>query len=116
MLGSASSAYQVEGAWNISGKGRSRWDYLVHNVPIVEDGTTGDVASDSYHKYEEDIAVLKELGASHYRFSISWPRILPRGFANEINPEGVQYYNNLIDGLLAEGIEPWVREHSPVSV
>lgn len=110
MFGAASSAYQVEGAWNLSGKGPSRWDYWVHNQPIVQDGSTGDVASDSYHKYAEDIAALKELGANYYRFSISWPRLLPRGFTNEINPDGVRYYNNLIDGLLAEGIEPWVRK------
>ncbi|XP_018565412.1 myrosinase 1 [Anoplophora glabripennis] len=108
LFGAASSAYQVEGAWNESGKGPSRWDYLVHTIPVITGGSTGDVASDSYHKYEEDIAVLKELGVNFYRFSISWPRLLPTGFINEINPAGVEYYNNLINGLLAEGIEPWV--------
>ncbi|XP_023310397.1 myrosinase 1 isoform X2 [Anoplophora glabripennis] len=108
LFGAASSAYQIEGAWNESGKGPSRWDYLVHNRPVVNDGSTGDVAADSYHRYKDDIAALKELGVSFYRFSINWPRILPTGFINKINPAGVEYYNNLIDGLLAEGIEPWV--------
>lgn len=99
----------MEGAWNEDGKGQSYWDYLAHTGLVVIDGSTGDVASDSYHKYAEDIAALKELGAKHYRFSISWPRILPSGFLNQVNQAGVDYYNNLIDGLLAEGIEPWVR-------
>ncbi|XP_018565413.1 myrosinase 1-like [Anoplophora glabripennis] len=108
LFGAASSAYQIEGAWNESGKGPSKWDFIIHAVPIVVDGSNAEVACDSYHRYNEDIAALKELGVNYYRFSIAWPRLLPRGFLNEINPDGVQYYNNLIDGLLAEGIEPWV--------
>ncbi|KAJ8936558.1 hypothetical protein NQ314_012300 [Rhamnusium bicolor] len=77
---------------NESGKGESRWDNIVHTTQIVIDGSTGDIACDSYNKYQEDIAMLKEIKAQYYRFSISWPRLLPTGFANVVNPAGVAYY------------------------
>ncbi|KAJ8943035.1 hypothetical protein NQ318_022579, partial [Aromia moschata] len=96
-------------AWNEDGKGENVWDYLLHNYPeLSTDGSNGDVACDSYHKYKEDVALLKYLGVDHYRFSISWSRILPEGFSYKINDAGVQYYKNLIKELKDNGIEPLV--------
>ncbi|KAG5884739.1 hypothetical protein JTB14_037768 [Gonioctena quinquepunctata] len=107
-FGIASAAYQVEGAWNESGKGISIWDYYTHNTSLVKDGSNGDIACDSYHKYKEDIELLKQLGVNHYRFSFSWPRILPTGLTNNINQAGIDYYSNFIDELIAAGIEPMI--------
>ncbi|CAF4912232.1 unnamed protein product [Pieris macdunnoughi] len=108
-FGTATSAYQIEGAWNEGGKGWSMWDHLVRTDPDhVSDGTNGDVAANSYHFYKKDVEILKELGVSVYRFSIAWPRILPYGRADYVNPEGVAYYNNLINELLANDITPFV--------
>ncbi|EZA56631.1 Myrosinase [Ooceraea biroi] len=109
LLGVATSAYQIEGGWNASGKGESVWDRWTHEHPnFITDGSTGDVACDSFHKYKEDIQLLKEIGVDFYRFSLSWPRILPNGYANVISQEGLDYYKNLINELLANGIEPFV--------
>ncbi|KAJ8710546.1 hypothetical protein PYW08_009061 [Mythimna loreyi] len=109
MFGAASAAYQVEGAWNASDKGVSIWDKLLHDHPeLVLDGTNGDVACDSYHQWRRDIEMCEELGLNMYRFSISWPRLLPSGFPNYISEDGKNYYNNLIDGLLEKGIQPLV--------
>ncbi|CAG4978979.1 unnamed protein product [Colias eurytheme] len=108
-FGTATSSYQIEGAWNDGGKGWSMWDHLVRTDPDhIRDGTNGDVAANSYYFYEKDIAILKELGVSVYRFSVSWPRILPFGRADYINPEGIAYYNTLIDRLLANDITPFL--------
>ncbi|XP_018320177.1 myrosinase 1-like [Agrilus planipennis] len=107
LFGTATSSYQVEGAWNESGKGENNWDYVAHRNPeFVYDASNGDVACDSYHKYEEDIALLKNLGANFYRFSISWSRIFPKGYPYSPNAEGIAYYNNLIDAILAQNITP----------
>ncbi|XP_045506358.1 myrosinase 1-like [Colias croceus] len=109
LFGAATSSYQIEGAWNDGGKGWSMWDHLVRTDPDhIIDGTNGDVAANSYYFYEKDIAILKELGANVYRFSVSWPRILPFGRADYINPEGIAYYNTLIDRLLANNITPFL--------
>ncbi|XP_043255842.1 myrosinase 1-like isoform X2 [Colletes gigas] len=107
LLGASTAAYQIEGAWNVSDKGESVWDRFSHyNDGRIINDETGDVAADSYHKYKEDVNILKRLGFTSYRFSVSWPRILPTGFANNVSQDGVNYYHNLIDELLANGIEP----------
>ncbi|XP_018565439.1 myrosinase 1-like [Anoplophora glabripennis] len=107
-FGVATAAYQVEGAWNEDGKGENIWDRLVHNTSIVINHDTGDVACDSYHKYKEDVQLLTQLGVNFYRFSISWSRILPTGYPDQINKAGVEYYKNLINELKANNIEPFV--------
>ncbi|XP_076298364.1 myrosinase 1-like isoform X2 [Lasioglossum baleicum] len=109
LLGAATAAYQIEGAWNVSDKAESTWDRFCHlKDGRVVNNDTGDVAADSYHKYKEDVALLKQLGFDSYRFSVSWVRILPTGFSNKVSHEGVKYYNDLIDELLANGIEPLI--------
>ncbi|KAK4887729.1 hypothetical protein RN001_004000 [Aquatica leii] len=109
MFGVASSAYQVEGGWNVSDKGENIWDHLTHSHPdSIADQSTGDIACDSYHKYKEDVALLKDLGVHYYRFSLSWSRILPNGYANFINPDGIRYYNELIDELIKNQIKPMI--------
>ncbi|XP_066263018.1 myrosinase 1-like [Euwallacea similis] len=105
-FGVGSSAYQIEGAWNADGKGRSWWDWLYNSNIVASNG--GNVADDSYHRYLDDVAALQSIGPDYYKFSISWPRILPTGLINEVNQAGVDYYNKLLDALKAAGIEPVV--------
>ncbi|KAK7499141.1 hypothetical protein BaRGS_00009688 [Batillaria attramentaria] len=104
----ATAAYQVEGAWREDGKGNSIWDVFSHTPGTIDNGDTGDVACDSYHKYGDDVKLLKNLGVSHYRFSISWSRVLPKGTKNVVNQAGVDYYHKLIDELLNNSIQPMV--------
>ncbi|CAG9836031.1 unnamed protein product [Diabrotica balteata] len=108
-FGAATSAYQIEGAWNEDGKGEGNWDRVAHTIPnFIYHNDSGDVTCDSYHQWEEDIRILKELKVTHYRFSISWPRLLPLGLNLEVNQAGVDYYKNLIKALKAANIEPYV--------
>ncbi|KAG9456713.1 hypothetical protein H6P81_001221 [Aristolochia fimbriata] len=110
VFGTASAAYQFEGAANEGGKGPSLWDSYTHTHPErIQDGSSGDIAVDSYHRYKGDVKLMKEMGLDAYRFSVSWPRILPHGdLRGGVNEEGIRYYNNLIDELLANGQVPFV--------
>jgi len=105
--GAATAAYQIEGAWNEDGKGESIWDRFSHTPGKINNDENGDVACDHYHRWQEDITLMKDLGLNAYRFSISWPRILPDGRGNA-NPAGLEFYDHLVDGLLEAGIEPFV--------
>ncbi len=105
--GSATAAYQIEGAWNEDGKGPSIWDVFSHKKGKIKNGDTGDRACDHYHRHREDIEIMKEIGLEAYRFSISWPRILPQG-KGTINQPGIDFYSHLVDLLLEAGIRPFV--------
>ncbi|XP_067935078.1 cytosolic beta-glucosidase-like [Watersipora subatra] len=106
LWGTATASYQVEGAWNADGKGVNVWDTFTHEGGHVVNNETGDVACDSYHKYKEDVQLMKSIGLSHYRFSISWSRILPDGTAASYNEKGMQYYRDLVDELTGNNIIP----------
>jgi beta-glucosidase len=106
LWGTATSAYQIEGAVNEDGRGRSIWDTFAHTPGKIEDHTTADRANDHYHRYKEDVGLIKSLGVKAYRFSIAWPRVFPDG-TGAPNPKGLDFYNRLVDQLLANGIEPY---------
>ncbi|GMN57296.1 hypothetical protein TIFTF001_026410 [Ficus carica] len=110
IFGTASSSYQYEGAVKEGGRGPSIWDTFTHNYPEkITDGSNGDVATDEYHRYKEDVGLMKDMNVDAYRFSISWSRLLPNGkLSGGVNKEGIKYYNNLIDALLANGLKPFV--------
>ncbi|KAL3285771.1 hypothetical protein HHI36_000295 [Cryptolaemus montrouzieri] len=110
IFGASTSAYQIEGAWNEDGKGEGVWDHITHvsNISIA-DRSSGDVACDSYHKVDEDIAMLKHLGVDYYRFSIAWSRIVPNGNVSQgVNLPGVMYYLRLLEKLERENISAMV--------
>ena len=102
--GTATASYQIEGAWNEDGRGESIWDRFSHTPGRIDDRTTGDVACDFYHRYEEDIALLKKLGIQVYRLSIAWPRILPDG-VGKVNPDGIAFYRRVLQCLHDNGIK-----------
>ncbi|XP_063699533.1 myrosinase 1-like [Culicoides brevitarsis] len=109
LFGASTSSYQIEGAWNVSGKGENIWDHYLHKYPDrVLDHSNADVTADSYHLYREDIKALKDTGFNFYRFSISWARIMPNGSVASLNADGIDYYHRLIDALKEKGIEPLV--------
>ncbi|CAI9760908.1 unnamed protein product [Fraxinus pennsylvanica] len=116
IFGAGTSAYQVEGAWNADGKGRSNWDHFTLHTPGgTADGSNGCVALDQYNMFKDDVDLMKKLGLDSYRFSIAWSRILPGGkLCGGVSKEGIKYYNDLIDVLLAQGdsgIEPYIVAH-----
>jgi beta-glucosidase len=104
--GTATSAYQIEGAWQDDGKGESIWDRFAHTQGNIANNDTGDIALDHYHRYPGDVAQMRALGLRAYRFSISWPRIFPQG-AGTPNAKGLDFYDRLTDALLANDIEPF---------
>ena len=104
--GAATSAYQIEGAVNEDGRGRSIWDDYAHTPGKIADGSNADRATEHYHRYQDDVRLMRDLGVRAYRFSIAWPRIFPDG-AGAPNPQGLDFYNRLIDELLANGIQPF---------
>jgi beta-glucosidase len=103
--GAATAAYQIEGAANDDGRGRSIWDTFSHTAGTTVNGDTGDVACDHYHRVDADVALMAELGLPSYRFSVAWPRVLPTG-AGTVNQAGLDFYARLVDTLLAHDIEP----------
>lgn len=105
--GTATSSYQIEGAWLEDGKGLSIWDAFCHTPDKIIDNATGDIACDHYHRFAEDIKLMADMGLKAYRFSISWPRIQPCG-RGKPNPAGIRFYSDLIDTLLAHNITPWL--------
>ncbi|HUI95997.1 MAG TPA: family 1 glycosylhydrolase, partial [Xanthobacteraceae bacterium] len=105
--GASTSSYQIEGAVDADGRGKSIWDVFSHTPGRVKRGDTGDVACDHFHRWREDVALLRGGNFAAYRFSTAWPRILPSG-AGAVEPRGLDFYDRLVDGLLASGIAPWL--------
>ena len=107
LFGTATAAYQIEGAHDADGKGPSIWDTFCRKPGAISTGETGDVACDHYHRYREDVALLRDLGCDAYRLSISWPRVIPSG-SGAVNEAGLAFYDRLVDELLKNGIQPFV--------
>jgi beta-glucosidase len=105
--GAATSAYQIEGAANEEGRGESVWDMFCRQPGRVHEGCTGRTACDHYHRYKHDVSIMHSLGIPAYRFSVSWPRVLPAGTGG-VNAPGLAFYDRLVDELLTAGIQPWV--------
>jgi beta-glucosidase len=104
--GAATASYQIEGAVHADGRGASIWDTFSHTPGTVVNGDTGDVACDHYHRLEDDLDLMVDLGLRAYRFSIAWPRVIPDG-VGQVNQAGLDFYDRLVDGLLARGITPF---------
>ena len=105
--GASTASYQIEGAANADGRGKSIWDVFSHTPGRVKNGDTGDVACDHYHRWREDLDLLATGGFKAYRFSTAWPRIMPAG-AGAVEPRGLDFYDRLVDGVVARGITPWL--------
>ncbi len=105
--GASTSSYQIEGAVDADGRGKSIWDVFSRTPGKVKNGDTGDVACDHYHRWADDIALLSQGGFGAYRFSTAWPRIMPAG-SGAAEPRGLDFYDRLVDGLIARGIVPWL--------
>ncbi|KAI5054025.1 hypothetical protein GOP47_0031082, partial [Adiantum capillus-veneris] len=110
LFGAASSAYQYEGAADEDGRGPSIWDTFTKNKSNTVDGSSGSVSNDEYHRYKEDIERMSKMGIDAHRFSFSWSRLIPEG-RGRVNQLGVDFYNNLINGLLEKGIKPFATLH-----
>lgn len=106
-FGAATSAYQIEGGWDADGSGPSIWDTFVRRAGKIDQGHHGNVACNTYEQAESDIEIMRLLGLDAYRFSVSWPRVLPNGHG-AVNEAGLDYYDRLVDGLLAASIEPYI--------
>jgi beta-glucosidase len=107
MWGASTSSYQIEGAVAADGRGKSIWDVFCHTPGLVQGGDTGDIACDHYHRWREDVGLLSQGGFGAYRFSTAWPRILPDG-SGAVEPRGLDFYDRLVDALVARGIWPWL--------
>ena len=107
LWGVATSAFQIEGGHDIDGRGASIWDTYAKKPGFIEDGSNANVACDHYHRYADDIALMASLGVGAYRFSVAWPRILPAGHG-AVNTAGLDFYDRLVDSLLAAGVAPWI--------
>jgi beta-glucosidase len=105
--GASTASYQIEGAVGEDGRGKSIWDVFSHTPGNVKNGDTGDIACDHYHRWREDIDLLARGNFSAYRFSTAWPRILPSG-SGPIEQRGLDFYERLVDGLIAKGLNPWL--------
>jgi beta-glucosidase len=105
--GVATSSFQIEGATHEGGRGPSIWDTFCQVPGKVANGDTGDVACDHYHRYNEDLDLMKWMGVDAYRFSVAWPRVLPHG-TGAINKAGLDFYDRIVDGALERGIQPWL--------
>ena len=106
-FGSATASYQVEGAFDEDGRGSSIWDTFSKTPGKVWNGDTGDVACDHYHRFREDVALMRDLGVKNYRLSLAWPRIFPQG-DGPVNQRGLDFYRRLFDTMLEAGVTPWV--------
>jgi len=104
--GAATASYQIEGAYNEDGKGESIWDRFSRTPGKVQDGDRGGIACDFYHRYQDDIKLMKAISLNAYRFSIAWSRIFPQG-KGQINQRGLDFYERVVDELLSSGIEPF---------
>ena len=106
-MGRATASYQIEGAAAEDGKGPSVWDMFCRKDGAIWEGQTGEVACDHYHRYREDVALMRKIGLRGYRMSISWPRVLPEG-VGRMNPAGLDFYDRLVDELLTAGVAPYI--------
>src|SRR5579864_5766637 len=104
--GAATASYQIEGAVQEDGRSESIWDRFCRTPGKVHAGDVGDIACDHYHRYEEDVALMRTLGLRGYRFSVAWPRIVPQG-RGRVNSKGLDFYDRLVDELLRSGVEPY---------
>jgi len=107
LWGASTAAYQIEGAVKEDGRGLSIWDTFSHQSGNILGDHTGDIACDHYHRWSEDVALMRELGIGAYRLSTAWPRILPEGRGGT-NPSGLEFYDRLVDAVMEGGIEPWI--------